>query len=93
MPPHFFEDIVTTNNFLLSSLKEFFEIVSDNPSKKLTKVVKKLQKQVEIKFGVSFSVEDMEDEEDDVKPTLVSKEELLGLHLTEEELRDILNKT
>jgi len=92
VPRDFFEDIVTCNNFLLASLKEFFEICSDTRMVQLSKSNKKLRNVVEKKFGINYSIEELENIDDEFSPTIVSREELLGFNLSEDQLQQILNK-
>jgi len=92
VPCDFFEDIVMCNNFLLASLQEFFEICSDTHVVQLSKSVKQLRNFVEKKFGINYSIEDLENLDDEFSPTMVSREELLALNLSEDELQQILNK-
>uniref|UniRef100_A0A6B2L7F2 AAR2 splicing factor homolog n=1 Tax=Arcella intermedia TaxID=1963864 RepID=A0A6B2L7F2_9EUKA len=87
IPNDFFEDIVTANNFLMASLKEFVASCEGIVNKVLQKELKKLEKMVEEKFQVNLSIED----DEELLPTTVSPEELIALGLSPDEIDKLLN--
>jgi len=82
IPTDFFEDIISGNNFLVGTLKGFFEILEDEESK-LGGLAMRFKEVVEKRFRVSFSPS-LDDED---APVVVSVEEMRALGLTDEEIK------
>lgn len=90
IPSDFFEDIIGGNNFLVQTLKEFFEIVDLEDDTKVAAVARQFSQEISDRFGVSFSQSNMDELEGDDAPAVVDVQEMLKLGLTESEIAKIL---
>jgi len=91
VPEDFFSDIIGGNNFLLQTLKEFFEIQPAALSSQLAGLISEFKQQIEKRFGTSFDIEDYEQYENEDGPVLVEIEDMKALGLTPLEIQKILS--